>query len=317
MKRLFALMIVICVMFTGCSLAQEKEQEDAGLATDQLVGMLITMDYFDNGEKDIYEDLPVWNPESSGMEEPLHYASNLGKRLYAQLVPEEYEVDGEMHTTMTYRFPEGTGIPQMFFLVQENGERENYWSGSDRPEISGGSRHLISKDDRSGMEVTGTVYVDARAKDLVLHLNPVYQNQEGEVYALGTYPMGFHAVSMSGCPQTLSQKLETSIGDIKTSGGSVTLDIQAINLPEKYVIIEMDGDNREVCPTEYAPEEMPEIYEPKAETHYLLVEAHHDKGITRTVCDRNDDTARIQSFMPSDFGILIQDWTSIDWEGSK
>ena len=317
MKRLFALMIVICVMFTGCSLAQEKEQEDAGLATDQLVGMLITMDYFDNGEKDIYEDLPIWNPESSGMADPLHYASNQGKRLYATLVPEEYEVDGETHTTMNYVFPEGTGIPFMNFLVLENEEHENYWSFADSPEISVTNRHLKVVDEESSFELSGTIYVDARATDLVLNLNPVHQTPEGEVYALGTFPAGFHAVSMSGCPQTITQKVDTTIGSEKVSGATVTLEIHTVNLPEKYVILEMSQESTVLASGEYTPKEMPRTYFPGEGTAYLILEAHHDKGITRTVCDRNDELARIQSFEPSDFGILIQGWTSIDWEGSK
>ena len=317
MKRLCALMFVLCMMLTGCTLAQNEEAPQDTMPTDQLIGMLITVDYFLGEEPDIYEDLPVWNAESSGMADPLHYASNQGKRLYAELVPEEYEVDGEIRTTMTYKFPEGTGIPYMSFLVLENGERENYWSCVDSPEISSVNRHLKTTDEESFIELSAVIYVDARATDLVLHLNPVHQTPEGEVYALGTYPVGFHAVSMSGCPQTLSQTVETSIGEIKVSGGSVTLEIQAVNLPEKYVIIEMDGENTAVCSAEYAPEEMPKVYEPREETRYLLVEAHHEKGITRTVCDRNDETARIQSFYPSDYGILIQGWTSIEWEGTK
>lgn len=317
MKRLFVLVLVLSMMLSGCTLAQDGEAPQDTMPTDQLIGMLITVDYFLGEEPDIYEDLPIWNPESSGMADPIHYASNVGKRLYAELVPEEYEVDGEIHTTMTYRFPEGTGIPHMSFLVLENGERENYWSFVDSPEISGVNRHLKTTDEGSFIELSAVIYVDARATDLVLHLNPVHQTREGEVYALGTYPMGFHAVSMSGCPQTLSQTVETSIGEIKVSGGSVTLEIQAVNLAEKYVIIEMDGENAAVCSTEYAPEEMPKVYEPREETRYLLVEAHHDKGITRTICDRNDENARIQSFYPSDYGILIQGWTSIEWEGSK
>ena len=179
------------------------------------------------------------------------------------------------------------------------------------------NRHLKTTDEESFIELSAVIYVDARATDLALHLNPVHQTPEGDVYALGTFPAGFHAVSMSGCPQTLSQTVETTIGEIRVSGGSVTLDIQAVNLPEKYVIVEMDGENTAVCSTEYASEEMPKVYEPREETRYLLVEAHHEKGITRTVCDRNDETARIQSFYPGDYGILIQGWTSIEWEGSK
>lgn len=316
MKRMIALLL-ICVMLTGCSLAREGDREEETMVSDQLIGMLITVDYLGTETGDIYEDLPVWNPESSGMADPLHYASNVGKRLYAELVPEEYEVDGEIHTTMQYVFPEGTGIPFMNFLVLENGERENYWSFMDSQEISDVNRHLISRDDSSSIELSGTVYVDARATDLVLHLNPVHQTPEGEVYALGTFPMGFHAVSMSGCPQTITQEVETAIGTIKTSGASVTLNIQTIHLPEKYVVIEMNGENAAVRSSEFAPEEMPKQYTPQEGTQYLLVEAHHDKGITRTVCDRNDETARIESFYPSDFGILIRGYTSIEWEGAE
>ena len=316
MKRMIALLL-ICVMLTGCSLAQEGDREEEIMVSDQLIGMLITVDYFGTETGDIYEDLPVWNPESSGMADPLHYASNVGKRLYAELVPEEYEVDGETYTAMNYVFPEGTGIPHMYFLVLENGERENYWATVDGPEISDNNRHIHVKDDRTSVELSGTIYVDARATDLALYLNPVYQTPEGEVYALGTFPVGFHAVSMSGSPQTLSQKTETSIGDVKCFGGSVTLNIQAVNLPDRYVILEMDGDNNMICSTEYIPEEMPELYVPDSETAYLLLEAHHDKGITRTVYDRKDSTARIQSFMPGDYGILIQGYTAIEWEGAE
>lgn len=316
-KWLCIMFTVIVIMSTGCALAQNGEEEQETLPTDQLIGMLITVDYFPGEEPDIYENLPIWNPESSGMEDPLHYASNMGKRLYAELVPEVLENDDSTITTMTYRFPEGTGIPHMSFLVLKNGERENYWSGSHRREISNVKRHLKTVDEETYIELSAVIYVDARATDLVLHLNPVHQTPEGEVYALGTFPAGFHAVSMSGCPQTLSQTVETTIGTEKVSGGSVTLDIQAVNLPERYVIVEMDGENSVVCSTEYAPEEMPKVYEPREETQYLLVEAHHDKGITRTVCDRNDETARIQSFYPTDYGILIQGWTSIEWEGLK
>ena len=133
------------------------------------------------------------------------------------------------------------------------------------------NRHLKTTDEESFIELSAVIYVDARATDLALHLNPVHQTPEGEVYALGTFPAGFHAVSMSGCPQTLSQTVETTIGEIRVSGGSVTLEIQAVNLPEKYVIVEMDGENTAVCSAEYAPEEMPKVYEPREETRYLLV----------------------------------------------
>ncbi len=317
MKRIIALLLIVCVMLTGCSLAQEEDREEDIVVTDQLVGMLITLDYALAENKDIYDDLPIWNAKSSGMIDPLHYASNQGKRLYAELVPEEYEVDGETYTTMNYVFPEGTGIPHMYFMVLENGERENYWATVDGPEISDNNRHVHVKDDHTGVELSGTIYVDARATDLAFYLNPVYQTPEGEVYALGTFPMGFHAVSMSGCPQTLSQETETTIGDIKCWGGSVTLNIQAVNLPDRYVILEMDGENNVVCSTEYTPEGMPETYVPDSETAYLLLEAYHEKGITRTVYDRKDTTARIQSFMPGDYGILIQGYTAIEWEGSK
>lgn len=317
MKRVLIRILVLCILLSGCTLAQGDNREGETPVTDQLIGMLITVDCKIGGEPDPYEDLPVWNAESSGMADPLHYASNQGKRLYATLVPEEYEVDGEVFTTMTYQFPEGTGIPFMNFLVLGNEEHEPYWSFSDSPEINDVNRHLLVKDDRSHLELSGIIYVDREATDLAFHMNPVYQTPEGEVYALGTFPVGLHAVSMSGCPQTFSQEQETAIGEVETSSGTITLEIQALDLPERYVILEMDSENNVISSSSYTPEEMPREYIPDGDAAYLILESHCDGHITRSVHSPDDETPRIENYRPGNWGILIRGFTSIVWEGSE
>lgn len=315
-KRILALLLaVICLISSGCSLAS-SDSGDQGVqsAEDQLVGMLITMDHFLESTEDAYIQMPLWNAQTSGMADPLHYVSNEGKRLYAELTEQEYEAGGETYTTQTYIFPEGTGIPYMTFLVLKEDENDNYWSYESGPEISGGNRKINVTDEGTTIEISGTIYVDENAGDLSLYLNPVYQNADGEVYALGTSPLGFHAVSMSGCTQSISQEISVDIGEVQTSGGSVSLMIEAVKLPETYVILEMDEKHQLVNKMEYTPEEMPESYVPMVDTAYIVVEGHSGEEVTRTVYSPDDDDARIQSFFPGDFGICIGGCTTIQWE---
>lgn len=312
-KRFFALLLVLVYLMSGCSLASTESGSQTPEMEDQLVGMLITMDHFLESTEEAYIEMPLWNAQS-GMEEPIHYITNEGKRLYTELTEQEYEADGEIYTTKTYEFPEGTGIPYMAFLVQKEGENENYWSYASGPEVSGGERKINVTDDGTNIEISGTIYVDENAVDLSLYLNPVYQNAEGEVYALGASPVGFHAVSMSGCTQTISQQTSASIGEIRTSGGTVTLLIEAVKLPDSYVVLEMDKDHQLVNKMEYAPEEMPETYVPAASTAYIVVEGRSGEAVTRNVYSPGDESARIESFFPAEFGICIKGYTEIQWE---
>lgn len=314
-KRMFALLLVlVCLISSGCSLASGESEAQTQGTEDQLVGMLITMDHFLESTEDAYIEMPLWNAQTSGMAEPIHYISNEGKRLYAKLAEREYEADGETYTTQTYEFPEGTGIPYMTFLMLGEEENETYWSYESGPEISGGERKINVTDDETAIEISGTIYVDENAVDLSLYLNPVYQTGSGEVYALGTSPVGFHAVSMSGCSQSISQQISVAIGDVQTSGGSVTLMIEAVKLPEAYVILEMDEDHQLVNQMAYAPDEMPETYAPMADTAYIVVEACSGEEVSRTVYSPDDDSVRIESFYPADFGICIKGYTTIQWE---
>lgn len=319
-KKLFALLLtIICIMSTGCSLAAEgtKEAGDVPVTEDQLVGMLITMDHFLESTEEAYIQMPLWNAQTSGMEDPLHYASNQGKRLYAAVADREYPTQEGTYTSKVYEFPEGTGIAHMAFLVRENGEDESYWSGNTSEEISDVKRHFITTDGVSSIELSGTIYVSTEASDLALYLNPVYQTKDGEVYALGTYPMGYQAVSMGGTTETTTQEINASIGEIETSGSTVSLTIEVIDLPEKYLILEMSEDNQVLKTTEFVPEEMPERYVPQIGTAYLVLEAHSGEGVARTVYSPSDTSKRMESFYPGDFGICIKGYTEIEWEAEK
>lgn len=323
-KRLLAVMLTIfCVMLTGCGLAVDADdvpfQPEENLEiNDQLVGMLITLDHFCESTEDAYMDMPLWNPQTSGMEEPLHYASNQGKRLYAQRTTETKESESGSYTSGIYEFPEGTGIPHMAYLVLMEDENESYWSFNMGQGICEGSRSVVITDDCTEVSIEGKIYVDKNAVDLIFHLNPVYQNTKGEVYALGTTPVGYHAVSMSGCSETIRQEINAPIGDrIITSGGSVTMEIEAISLPEQYVILEMDENSQMLKRTEYAPEEMPKEYVPMEETAYIVVQAYFDGIEDGAVYSPNDGDAWIRSFYPGDFGICIKGYTKIIWEDAK
>lgn len=313
-KRLFAMILaLVCLMNAGCSLASEDVGDHVPeTAEDQLVGVLITLDEYEPSGKE--NGLPYWNPETTGLADPLHCASNEGARLYAEPVTQEFEEDGESWSTTTYQFPEGSGIACMMFLVmQDDVEEHHYWSSELGEGINDAGRFISASDEGTALELVANLYVDENAVDLAIYLNPVYQTTEGEVYALGTAPMGYHAVSMSGCSETISQTVVTTLGDRTIKSADITLTIQTVSLPEKYVILEMDGDNQVVSRTEYAPEEMPEWLTTQMNTAYLVVESHSGDTVERAVYSRDDENVQIESFYPAELGICIKGYTWINW----
>lgn len=338
-KRILAMVLVAALTFAGCSLATEKvrEEEPQGLnwgptqsetdgsslmeirqlmgggasGDDLFVGMLITLDHFYTPGQEGYTPLPEWNAADTGMNEPLHYASNQGKRLYAQK-SKTAGADGVEWDSWV--FPEGAGIS--FFLCFANYEtfpdaRVRTEAG---PEIGDHQSYLNSGLDCDAVALEGKLYVDKNATDLAIFCNPVFESREGEIYALGATPCGYHAVSMTGCSQTIRQQIDTMIGTRKINGVSVTLEIETETLPKGYAVVEWDDDHNMVKKTEYAPGELPDEFYPSEKTAYLVLETYTEDGTTRKVFSPGDLTQIMVSFGPTPVGILRQQGTDIIWE---
>lgn len=293
-KRFFVVLLtIILIMSTGCQLAQE----DSGtvVPTDQLVGMYVTL-----SDAPGYE----WDAEATGLAEPLHYFASQGQRIYA---------DAE------YNFPEGMGLLATTYYVQTEDRTQSYWSSNASDGISDAHSSIYTENDVTSVCFEATIYVADTAGELSLFMNPVYQNANGQLYALGTAPMGYQAASMDGCAETISQEIQTDLGsEFQTSGGSVTMHIEVIQLPERYVLIQVSQDHALLRSEEFAPEEMPETYTPASDCAYLILESYSADGkVQRTAYSVDEGTEFMDIFYPMESGICQKGRTKIVWEGAQ
>lgn len=295
MKRLFAIILAVCLL-SGCSLAQVGSGE---VTEHELTGMFLTLTV-DNGDGTITD---VWDAEKAGME-PLHVFAMEGEKLYAERV----EKDDRVY----YEFPEGLGLSCFCYYVFSDEEGETYRADTTDPELKDCHRSThVSNGTTNTLEAT--IYATADT-NVSVHMNPVYQTPEGEVYALGTAPGGWDAASMYGCTKTLSQETKINMGSETVNGGTVKLTIERVILPDTYIIIEMSADNTVLKSTEYAPEAMPETYTPGPDTAYILLEAAGEETV-RTVYSPADQSAVMDVFTPGAYGLCIKGYTRIEWEG--
>ncbi len=283
MKKLIWI-LVLALTLSGCSLAAAGGEGPSG--TDTLVGMLVTLTR--DGED-------VWDGEAAGMT-AIHRFENEGKRLYA----EAYEKDG----MPSYRFPAGCGLACFEFPVEPE-EGEDYMAYVTDPELSDVHRFYRVGE---GTDTDATIYAPKNC-GISAYLNPVYRTPDGEIYALGTSPMGADLGSMDGCSRTLRQ--EVARDGTTTDDSSVTLRYEHISAGTAYRLLEMDADHALVRELTFAGSNAPEAHTPDARTAYILLETED----SRQVYSRGDEEVRMGILTPGRFGLYQIAYTTIQWEG--
>lgn len=287
MKKLFAIILAVCLL-SGCSLATtEKRGEDA------LTGFFITVS---RKEGDTVVD--IWDREATGMDFiSNHYMA--GQRLYAE------KIEGD---PIKYVFPEGCGLYGFSFdALDENGETL-YRSSDFSPEID--TRLEYHAGSSTACRIYAAIYGE-KGCDTIVAVNPVYQTADGEIYVQSEEPISVEVGSMGG--YIWNAKAERTDG----SGCELKLQIENVVLPECYVIIEMDAENQPLRQNEYAPEAMPEDYIPGADAAYIILEARAGEDTTRTVYSPGDEGAVMDTYYPGFYGLCIKGYTRIEWEGAR
>lgn len=284
MKRIFALMLAIC-MLSGCSLAKPGK---AG--QDKLTGFFVTVSC---REGDTMVD--IWDEEATGMEMiSNHYLA--GQKLYAR------RMEGD---PVVYEFPENCGLSCFSYDVEEEGQ-EPYRSNTISKEIDAHLGFYAGTEMPYRMDA---IVYGTKDSDAVICMNPVYQTPDGEVYVLSDKPMSYDVATMDGCSASISQTGE--------DGCTATLTIRHVVLPENYVIIEMNEENQPLRQAEFAPGELPETYVPGADAAYLILEARAGEDTTRTVYSPGDESTAMDTYRPGPYGLCIKGYTRIEWEGTK
>lgn len=319
-RRIFAVIAAGVMLFSlsGCSLARADAAETE--ETDRLIGALVTTEYLDLFDMESYlrdnADQLV-----DGEEITLEGDSSYEGRLYATLTTRTYtdEATGESWEEEEYVFDTVTGWAFLSpALTDDEGERIGYALGGDDV-FSDSHADISSTDDGDSLSMEVTLYVVADGEERSYYVNPVYQSNTGEVYAVSGD--GF-MTGASGATEgeiwsvTLDETTTTTTdGQSQTDQVSVTIHLAGLYSPQEIVLLQMDADSNILMRTAYTPGTLPETLELDSSCAYLLVETHKTDDAGQTLVSRElvtpeEDT--LSAFYEED-GVCVRQWTELCW----
>lgn len=310
-KRVFpALLALIAVLASGCSLAQPENTETKA-TTDRLAGVFITTEYLD------LFDSEAWIEENADAildgEQVLFPGMDYEQpRIYAELVEESFtDSSGTTHTSSTYEFKGLDGLFLAEYMIYSLGETDELYRTVD------GSDYIFdvhstfkSSDSAIETELTGSIFLNGNSQRMVFYFNPIYQTADGKVYLVpGT---GMESSPGQAAFQLTGTSTTTENGQSKTDSSRIEVKINCAEIAKKVVLIEMSENNTEIRRTEFLPGQMPEKFTVSNGTAYLIVEEHREGGVSRTIYQSGDDPIAV--FYSTDGKLCLKSSTTVQWQ---
>lgn len=308
------LFTVFIIGLTGFVLADPQASEDS--IEDRMVGVLITTDSLD-----------LFDFES-------YFNENANKILKGNQIINSGAYDGRIYATLedellTNVKKDKTVINQKFvfndidgfsyFTAKIKDENGDYTSTHADDAIAVGKTHFKYTDDGIDVELEGTIYVTPTRQNYIFYMNPVYQNENGDVYVMeGSAISGNMDMEGTVFSQTLeSSYIVTENGKTKTDTITIRTSISVLYEPVNIEIIEFDKNNEIVEIHKYTAGEMPKTIKSQTETEYIFVITEknnpHDGPVYSRELYQRDDTG-FNTFYSRDDGICINQYTELIWE---
>ena len=244
---------------------------------DKLVGVFVTYDYLNTFDNDAYLNDNI-DKILSGKEINSNDTSKYNSRLYAAIVDKELvnESTGEKSSIKEYVFEGIDGI--LYYMITETDEAGNQMSssGGDCDAITDGHVNFAVTDDSESVYMKGTIYASVINGSRVFYINPVYQTENGELYALAGNGMSQSGDLFEGMNHSIELKDETAEkinGKISSYSSRVDVTVNFMHPPEKIVIIQMDDDSKVLCREEYVPGFLPNEIKANANSGYIIIES--------------------------------------------
>lgn len=319
-KRVFAaLLALLTLLLCGCQLAQEDAAETAG--ADRLIGVLVTTEYLDLFDMESYLRDNASQLVNGGNVSMDGNTSQYQGRLYA--VPKTETLtngDGETTERCTYVFEGIEGYAFFTPTITDGATGEAYHSIETDEGISDSHSSINITDDGESYVLEGTVYVCPTGNEMVtFYFNPIYQAEDGQVYAVTGNECSTDTKDCEGSIYTLTLDETTTINDngVETAQSvSIETHLAILFPPEKITVLQMDGDHTILSQEEYEPGTLPDGLAPVSGAAYILVESHKQNGdgkplVTREMYTPEDDS--FFTFYPLGNGICAQAYTALDW----
>ena len=280
-KRILILMLVMAMFLTGCQLAVETVNEQGMHNPDRLVGVVVTTEHLDMFDMEGYlEDnlgaiMAGKNPDQSDYQ----------GRLYAQEeVVHGITEDGKNCYTTYYNFDHVDGIALLRYTAHTYTE-----GGELLAEFTTGMTDDGLWDIHFGMELTeGSVYFPENSGEIMLYVNPVYQDADGKLYLV--QGDGMHSADGLGSMSMwyTETQTETRDGESSTRKREIKITAEWVPVAEKVVLVQMNAENQIIARQEYTPEELLEELIPEADCAYIILEQHAGGEVTRRLLQKED-----------------------------
>ncbi|MBQ2925224.1 MAG: hypothetical protein IJE03_00135 [Ruminiclostridium sp.] len=298
MKIKWLPILLAMTLLSGCQLAQEDTVVSD--TEDRLIGLFVTKDQRASVD--------------AALDEDGRYYATVETR--TNINPST----GEEFTNEVYTFPDLEGMYYYFILDRSDPEVVSSITGPNEGVFDQGTAYGTGTGDEAVLYAS--FYV-AREDDMtIIHGNPIYMTEEGEVYVASGGPgFSFSDTEDEGSMGSVTQSQTTTLtaGD-ETEEWSITAkaSIAFRSVPHTIVLLQMDDQGNCLHRTAFDPGQAPERLTPEENTAYFIVEswgtkASGEPATIREIVDR-DETNLITWYL-LDNGFFNNQVTYLDWEG--
>ena len=241
-------------------------------------------------------------------------------RLYAATVTRVLtdETSGETTEIKEFVFEDIEGFA--FFILEQppiEGREGTTWAVSNDA-VQAAHMHVHHGDTERRLSLEGTLYV-VSAADTIFYFNPVFQNAAGDVYLTAGGGISVSGVQTEG--GFFSQRIEVATtvsenGRTKTHSSSVEVAVRTMFAPREIIVLQMDGGGNLLERTVFAPGALPDVFEPRPGTAFLVIETVRRDPAGQTSVLREiegRDSGGFGTFHARPDGVLISHWTQIQW----
>lgn len=225
--------------------------------------------------------------------------------------------DGTNPENIKYEF-EGINGGFVFLSNEKSASFEDYIAyktgGAFNMQFSG----YLTNRDRSDLDIF--LYVVAGKGPEFVHMNPVYQLEDGRVYVT-TLPLTTYKISNFVVGQSTSMSLQetTTIndnGEKLTFDSKITLNIEPIEIAESFIVTQLDRDSKIIDRKEYKINQIPTQIICDKNTDYIIWEniyreADGSKKTERTMIGKDEEQFNV--FTENELGLGGQNRINIEW----
>ena len=253
--------------FGGCTLAIPEAGLDGG--GDRLIGAFITSEYLD-----LYDMEGYLNDHASKLSEGETITVGKDNKYEGKLLATVDKSQGDSSSEWKITFGEIQG--QYILMPVYTDEYGTNVGNLCSPGISSPFLHYNVTDDEEEKEISGTVYTVPDGKqDQTWYVNPVYQTENDEIYAMTGNGYAANGASSEGDNMSATLTAESSVtenGKTQTEKCKVTVQFATMYKPVRTIIYQVTSSNQVLKQTAYKPSTVPDTLKVEPEAAYILTE---------------------------------------------